>query len=157
MGFFITSDNKEISATGNFDSNVEIEPIPANSQLMAVIDEAKWDSYEGVSFIKLRWAVVGGEFKNRKVFHKIHVEDTDPKRKDRALTMLAAIDTNAGGALQRLGTTPEDHDLMNALANRPMFIKVQVWSIDDKKGNWVSAVAAAGQQQQAAPTGDVPF
>ena len=50
------------------------------------------------------------------------------------------------GKLSRLNDAPEDQDLMTALVGKPVAIKVQVWDMNGKKGNWISAVAPAKQQ-----------
>ena len=60
-----------------------------------------------------------------------------------------AIDANCGGKLSRLSDAPEDQDLMTALVGKPIAIKVQVWDINGKTGNWISAVAPSKAQ---APT-----
>ena len=87
-----------------------IEPIPAGSSVLAMIDEIKWDrKLSGEEFIAARWTVLAPEeYKNRKVFHKLWVTDADPgakdetaakNKRDKARKMLAAIDANAGGKL----------------------------------------------------------
>ena len=40
---------------------------------------------------------------------------------------------------------------MMSLVGKPVAIKVQVWDINGKKGNWISAVAPAKQQAPQAP------
>ena len=60
--------------------------------------------------------------------------------------MLMAIDANCGGKLAKLRDTPQDEDLMMSLIGKPVAIKVQVWDINGKTGNWISAVAPAKQQ-----------
>jgi len=155
MSFFTTSDNQTIKQSGGFEmGGGAFDPIPANTQLKAMIDEAKWDSYEGDSYISLRWVVIDGEFKGRKIFQKVRVKDQDPKKADKAKHMLVAIDFNAGGKLVESGVEPDDMALMINLVNKPMFIMVDVWEINDKKGNWVKAVSGSNQpvQQSAAPT-----
>lgn len=135
------------------------EPIPANTTLPALIDEAAWEEYQGNRFIKLRWTVYDGQHKNRKIFQKLHVDDS--AKRDRAMSMLAAIDLNCGGKLMALGREPDTTDLMSALTNKPMHIKVDVWETDDgKRGNWVCAVSAAKKPEApkpAAPEDDIPF
>lgn len=171
MTFWQTSDNTTVQAAATAEmGGGNIEPIPSGTQLKACIDEIKWDTYQNDRYISARWTVLDGEFKNRKIFHKIRVEDTDSKKRDKALRMLAAIDTNAGGKLMASQATPDDGALASALCMRPMAIKVQVWIINDdpndiKKGNWVQAVSPLGQQAAPAVTvpvaapvsGDVPF
>jgi len=141
MSFFNLSDNAQLDNTGSFSSQEEIKPIPAKTQLKAAIDEAKWDSYEGDEYINLTWTVLDGEYKNRKIFQKLRVKDDDSKKRDKALRMLAAIDSNAKGGLVASGREPQTHELQTALMHKPMVIMVQVWKIDDKEGNWVSAVS----------------
>ena len=62
--------------------------------------------------------------------------------------MLAAIDANCGGKLMASGEEPTDTSLAKALLNKPMHIKVMVWEMDDRKGNWVSAVAPKAKREQ---------
>lgn len=162
------ADNKqteyEIPGGGNLD------PIPDGSSVLAMIDEAKWDSKDDAEFVSLRWTVLSpDEYKNRKVFHKLWVTDDDPgakdadkaaKKRDKARRMLAAIDANAGGKLTAKEGKPTDESLTGCLTNKPMIIRVAVWSIksretgEDISGNWVQAVApkSAGiDVKEAAP------
>lgn len=134
-----------------------LAPIPDGSNVMALIDEAKWDTnYTNEEYISLRWSVTEpAEYKNRKIFQKLWVTDADPnaknedaadKKRDKALRMLAAIDANCGGKLSRKAGRPSDDDLTLALTNRLMVIKCMTWSIktetgDVKEGNWIAAVA----------------
>jgi len=162
MSFFDLSDGKTATTATSFDSNVQMKPIAANTQLVAAIDEIKWDEYQGDSFISARWVVLDGEFKNRKIFQKIRVKEGDKTKRDRHIKMLAAIDANAGGDLMRNGTEPGDSQLGSALSNKPMAIKLGVWEIDDKSGNWVMAVSpvnSASASPAPAPVAaeDIPF
>lgn len=150
MSFWQTSDNQQLDTSGKFEMGGG-EPIPANTALKVMITEASWDEYDGERTIKLRWDVIDGEYKNRVVFQKIRVLDSDTKKRDKALRMLAAIDANSGGKLMALGREPSDMDLASCLLNKPMWIKVQVWEMNDKKGNWVSAVSGGSAAPQSAP------
>ena len=158
MSFFTQSNGQAVQSTGNFESGGgNLAPIPDGTQVLAVIDEAKWDAYNNESYISLRWSIAKPqEYVNRKIFQKIKVMDADASKRDKALMMLAAIDTNAGGKLQAAGVQPDTQALAAALMNRPMVLKLGVWELDDKSksGNWVSKVAPrpqAGQGAQAAP------
>ena len=73
-------------------------PIPEGTKVKAVIDEAKWDTYQDESFVSLRWSVLAGEFINRK----------------------------------------------------SMVIRLAVWEINGKDGNWINAV------ESGAPNGQLP-
>ncbi len=125
MSFFNLSDNEDATQTGaTFETGGgAIEPIPNNTNLLAVIDEAKWDfTNEGEQYISLRWAVLSPQgYANRKVFHKVRVLSGDPKQADKAKRMLAAIDANAGGKLAAAAVQPTDQSLQ-VLLNKPMVI-----------------------------------
>lgn len=155
MSFFKTSTGKAIESSGEFDSGGgSMAPIPDGTQVLAMADEAKWDEYKGEKFIAIRWAVSQpAEYANRKIFQKIKVNEADSAKRDKALAMLAAIDTNAGGKLQAAGVTPDDMALASALMNRPMVLKLGVWELDDKSksGNWVQKVAPRKGAAAAAP------
>ena len=157
MGFWNTSDGEDAAKTG---TEYEIpggsmEPIPAGSSVLAMIDEAKWDhtQNDAEEFVSLRWTVLAPEeYKNRKVFHKLWVTDHDPNAKDhakavaktdKARKMLAAIDANAGGKLTAKDARPSDDDLARALQDRPMVITLMTWDSNTggAGGNWVAAVA----------------
>lgn len=127
------------------------EPIPDNTNLKACIDEIFWDNWQGESYIKARWTVLDGEYKGRKVFQKIRVEDQDARKRDKAIRMLAAIDANAGGKLTSVDAMPDDEILQQALCNKPMIIKVQTWEINGKSGNWVSMVASLDAVKKPTP------
>lgn len=139
--------NIEKPTDGNFETGGgDIAPIPKNTSVLAAPDEAKWEEYDGDRFISIRWAIMApAEYKNRKVFQKIRVEDSDPKKQEKAKRMLAAIDANAGGKLMAAGEEPTDKSLTVALCNKPMVLKLQVWEMEingeERSGNWVSAVS----------------
>ena len=144
------------------------EPIPDGTKVKAAIDEAKWDSYQEETYISLRWAILEGEFKGRKVYQKVRISDVSPQKAEKAMTMLVAIDANAGGAIYAAGVKPDDMSLSINLMNKPMIIRLATWEINDKKGNWVNAVSSVGQgiaptQQPQAPQAaqnfdsDIPF
>lgn len=158
MSFWNLSDqNEKLDTTGKFEAGGgDIEPIPAKTQVKAAIDEAKWDSYEGVDYINLRWTVLApAEYKNRKIFQKVKVSDPDSKKADKAKKMLAAIAVNAGGGLLKVTGLPSDQDLQKHLLNKPMALLLQVWEIQKSdgttgKGNWIGAVSPL-RKQEAAP------
>ncbi len=144
---------------GSFDAGGgNMQPIPNDTSVLAAIDEAKWDKdQQGNRFISLRWSVLQPEdFENRKVFQKLWVTDADPRAKpdkvaakrDKAKLMLGAIDLNAGGKLLSKPGLPTDEGMTLHLTNKPMIIKVMVWSMKDamtgemNRGNWVGAVSS---------------
>jgi len=154
--FWTTSDGASAADTGgSFESGGgSFEPIPDSTTCIAVVDGAGWKQDAHLNeYIELRWSVVKPEaYENRKVFHKLWVKDADPKAKDgkakrdKALRMFAAIDTNAGGKLAKAGREPDEDDMALALFNKPMGVKVKQWKIkdedggEDRVGNWIAAV-----------------
>lgn len=154
--FWSTSDNDDATKTdGSFESGGgNFDPIPEGSSVLAIPDEAKWDSPRDRSeeFVSIRWSVIApDEYKNRKVFQKLWVDDHDPnvrdhdkavRKTDKAKRMLAAIDANAGGKLARNAKKPDDQDLATALIGKQMIIKLGVWDMDGNSGNWVMAVSS---------------
>ena len=156
MSFWNLSDNNPIEKSGSFElGGGTVEPIPAKTQVLFAPDEVKWDSYDGEEYISIRWNVLmPKEYANRKIFQKLKVKETDSKKRDKALRMLAAIDTNAGGKLMAAGKEPNDQELTVALINKPMLGLLQVWEIEQddgtkKRGNWIGAVSPRGNGQPA--------
>lgn len=144
MSFF----NIDMPQNGSFETGGgDIEPIPAKTQVLAAPDEVKWDSFgDEASYISIRWVVMAPkEYKNRKVFQKLRVQDNDQKKADKAKRMLAAIDQNAGGKLIAAGVQPDDASLTKNLVNCQMVLMLQVWELEingeERKGNWISAVS----------------
>lgn len=159
MGFWDLSEGGSAADTG---TEYEVpggnmDPIPAGSSVLSMIDEIKWERKEtGEEYVSARWTVVApDEYKNRKIFHKLWVTDLDPQAKDqakgiakrdKARKMLAAIDANAGGKLSAKPGKPTDDDLQ-VLKDKPMITTLMIWSMPDTRnggtmsGNWVCAVA----------------
>ena len=131
-------------ATGEFDSGGgSFELIPEGTNVLAAISEIEWTLYNGDEYISAKWTVLKpDEFKNRKIFQKIRVMDEDVKKADKAKRMLAAIDKNAsGGKLLSLDRQPTDSDMAKALVNKPRVLKLGVWEMNDKSGNWIVAIS----------------
>jgi hypothetical protein len=141
--FWTTSDNNAITTTGEFTSGGgTIENIPDNTTCLAMIDEAGLAEYQGDEYISLRWVIAEPAiYKGRKVFQKVRVFDVDTKKADKAKKMLMAIDANCGGKLALNDETPNDTAMAKALLHKPMLIKVMIWEMNDRTGNWVASVA----------------
>ena len=139
MSIFDNVENKNID--GNFEQSGG-EPIPNNTNALAYIKDVSWKEYEGDRYINIQWGVLKPEeIKNRVVFQKLRVKDSDSDKASRATQMLLAIDFNAGGKLPK-DSDPTDRDLVSALSKAIMGIKIMKWEIDGKEGNWISAVSA---------------
>lgn len=172
MSFFTTSDNKAVNTSGNFESGGgNIEPMPEGTSVLAAPVEAGWKSYEGEEYVNIQWQVLAPtEYRNRRIFQKIKVYNPAAEKADKAKRMLAAIDTNAGGKLMALDKTPEDADLTQTLVGKQMMLRLGLWEMNDKRGNWVQAVAPksatatsaatpapAAAQQEVLTDEDIPF
>jgi len=169
--FWSTQDNSPIVSDGSFNaSGSGLALIPGGTDLLVYPDECKWETYLGERFIKIRWDVLSPmQYKGRKVFQKIRVEDEDSDKRDKAMRMLSAIDANAGGKLLASGVEPTDEAMMMCLSNKQMIVKVEEWEMNGKKGNWVCAVSkytpgGASKVSETPPTPkmevadeDVPF
>ena len=146
MSFF-----NDITTDGTFEAAPSIDVIPHDTTCVAMIDDCGRTEYQGDEYINLRWTVLEPSiYKNRKIFQKVKVHDIDAKKREKALRMLAAIDANCGGKLLAANEEPTDTMLAKALLNKPMLIKVMVWEMDDRKGNWISAVSPRSKQQAPA-------
>lgn len=145
MSFFTTStgENAAATATGEFSAGGgDFAPIPKDTRVLAMCDEAKISEYQGQSYINLKWSIAQPkEYKGRVIFQKIKCWEADSNKRDKALRMLAAIDANAGGKLAASGAEPTDLSLQTSLTAKPMVLKLGVWDIDGKTGNWVQEVS----------------
>jgi len=138
-----TGENATENTKKDFDSN-NFDPLPHNSFHNAVVSDIKWDEYDGDEYINVTWQIADeGEYKNRKVFHKIKVQDQKATTRDNAIKMLVALNNIAEADLLSIAA-PTDEDLQRELLGTVAMIKVQVWKIDDKSGNWVSALGEPG-------------
>lgn len=159
MSFWTKSTGETLSkqtATAEFQAQTDLPPIPDKTIVKAAATEIKWDLFtkdspdgktlNGERYINIRWDVIDGEFQKRVIFQKIKVSSAQEKTRDNAIDMLAAIDMNAsGGKLMTLGREPSDMELMTLLANKPMHLRLRVWTSQDKtaSGNWIDAVSSA--------------
>ena len=157
MSFWNTSDGESVTAEKEYEApSGDLTPIPDNTDVMAYIDEAKWDDRDGAEYITLRWRVAKPEaYKNRVIFQKLWALGNNPmakdaekakKQGDTAKRMLAAIDANAGGELMAINGKPSAEDLQRCLSQKMMVIKLKVWEMtgnqgDKMTGNWICAVS----------------
>lgn len=165
MGFWNLSDGKAVESKSEFELGGGFEVIPDGSRVLASVEECKDDQWEGERFFNLKWRILEGEYKNRIIFQKLKVFSSKEKQRDNAITMLAAIDANAGGKLMASGKEPTDFAIASALANRPMILLLRVWESEDKQktGNYVAGVFSRQQTKastapkQSAPSSEPPM
>jgi hypothetical protein len=155
MSFWTTSEGKSATteATGKFEASASYELIPDGTTALAIITKPSIEQYNGDEYINVEWTIAKPEaYKNRKIFQKVRVWDSNPKKADKAKAMLANIDKNAGGKLAKLDKDPTNESLA-VLTGKTMLIKILIWSIDDKTGNYIGAVSPRTTEEAApAPT-----
>lgn len=152
MSFWNLSTGGAVESKSDFElGGGGFDPIPDGSRVLASVEECKDDEWEGERFFSLKWRILDGEFKNRIIFQKLKVFSQKEKQRDNAITMLAAIDANAGGKLMSSGKEPTSFAIASALANRPMILLLKVWESDDKakSGNYVAGVFSRQQTKPA--------
>lgn len=150
----------------------DIDLIPDNTDLVAVIDEVTRDCYNGVNTIKMRFTVLEPEaYSNRKVWKSLYmfehstfvlekqgVEAAERKKK-KDTAMFEAIDFNAGGECRSSGCEPEElttEQLQGALMDKRMLLKMGIVTDKhdpNKKTQYIKAVAPAAKYHEA---GDKP-
>lgn len=153
MSFF---EKQDTQGAGSFElGGGSLQPIPDGTRVLAICEEAKNETYDFKTYIKLKWRVSQpAEYANRVIFQKLQVYDDAKSAAHRK--MLAAIATNAGGklfsAMETAGEdSPSDQSLQH-ICNRPMVLLLGVWELEDKSknGNWVKAVSPRKQNAVAA-------
>lgn len=128
------------NASGEYSHSVE--PIPDGTKVLAYVEDSHLDQgpYDEQELVKLQWRVVKpSEYEGRVIFHKVKIYEPDNAKRLRQLKMLQAIDANCGGAIAR-GNVVNDEALAT-LQNKPMVLKLGLWEMDGRSGNWVMSVA----------------
>lgn len=161
MSFFDFGNEQENN--GNFEAGSgDFSPIPKGTVVNVIAEEVKWKEFNSdPEFVEVKWTIVDGEYKGRKIFQKIHTQSNDPQKATKAQRMLGAINFNAKGGLENLSHKPTDAELTNALTFKKMALKLEVWKMEQedgttKEGNWVSAVSPVGSVQQQPKAQPVP-
>lgn len=160
MSFFTTSDGEPIEQVTEF-ANTGIQPlIPAGTQLLCAIAGATWEDATNFDneYINIMLHVVQrGDYKDFIVNHKLRVNDNEPKKKDKALKMLMAYDTNCKGGLlatDKAGKKITDAVLARALNGGEIVATFDVWEQEGndgvlRTGNWVRAIGPKPKSIQA--------
>lgn len=131
----------EVASGGGFDA------FPEGTKLLAMVTDAEWrtNDQSGLENLSITWTVSKPqEVANRRVFQSLWLTDLQPeakdpeKKRDKARRMFATIDANAGGKLARKAGKPSADDILIALANKPMVIRLGEYEGKDRDGNKVS-------------------
>lgn len=166
MGFWDLGDGTSAKDVADYKPDGGGFLIPNNSNVIAEITAIGWETgkaeYGSPRYIKAEWTVTQPvEYVGRKIPQSFWVADLNPnqaakgrekqeakKRKDQG--HLAAIDKLCGGKLLAKDTEPSSDDLLIALGNKPMTIKVMLMSNPASDGsgnmfhnNWIGWVGPA--------------
>lgn len=158
MSFWNLSTGEEAKASTSYETpNGDFAPIPKGTNVMAYIDEIKWDEKEGARYISARWKVAKPYgFKNRVLFQNFWVFGNNPNKEgdrqkvdgDRAKLKLLAIDANSGGELATINGVPSDEDLQRCLMNKMMVLRVGLMN----EYNYVDAIFDKSKGVSDAPS-----
>ncbi|MFO0915323.1 MAG: DUF669 domain-containing protein [Pirellulales bacterium] len=136
-----------------FDANqveprVEFEPVPAGQYLAAIVEsEMKPTRQRDGSFLEFKFEILEGEYKGRKVWARLNLENSNQKAVEIARAELSSI-CRAANVLQ-----PRDSV---ELHNLPLLIKVackkreDTGEITNEIKGYARREAASGVPQQAA-------
>lgn len=168
MGFWDLSTGEALEKVEEFDSNT-FTVIPDGTKCNAVIEKASWavmsekSKDAGEHYIEIAWRVLApAEYKNSVLFQKVRVRRIDDKQRDKAIRMLAAIDTIVDGGLSELEDAPTDRQLDKALRDKKLTITASVWEMNGNTGNHVTGVekikkAATQSAKPKIEEDDIPF
>jgi hypothetical protein len=142
----------------------DIKPIPAKTICKCMFEEVVYaegkSEYGTNEHIKGTLVVIDGEHKNRKIFAKLHINDDKPEKAEAHLDALMRLYLLTKTPVPE--SKPGDGELMQ-LTMKPLSVRTELWKMNDKQGNWVSAYYPADYvgEKKAEPTfadGDVmPF
>lgn len=159
MSFWNTSDGEQVETKTEYEApgGGGGDIFPDGSSLLAVIDEMKWHSFDDnpERFVNYRLSVLQPEqYKGRKVFLKLHpngdiantkTQEKANKKADKSKRFMGVIAANAGWDISKLSAEPSDEDFAANVLNKPMTFRLGLWEMNDKKGNYLQAVADASK------------
>jgi hypothetical protein len=127
------------AATGEVAEN-NFDPLP-KGDYPAMLEEATVKEWEGVQSINLKARVIDGPGKNRVLFLGLKCWDADSKKRDRAINLLVKLFQITKA--QMPAGEPDDAAL-SKITNKPISLKLDVWEIDGKSGNWLVNASEVG-------------
>lgn len=155
MSYFKLSTGENAVTDGDFKTgNDGFALIPKGQVVKAAITSLKWDQYQdNPEVLALEWVIAKpDQYRNRKLFQKIKLNDPDSSKRDTAVRMFSAIYANAGGDISKFTSKPTEQQMIGDLANKFMLLELGIWELDDKSksGNFVSRVSPNNNADQAA-------
>jgi len=165
--------NTQVQQSG-VQTSAEIEPIPEGSIVTVVLEESTNDEYQGNKTAKMTMVVIDGEYKKRKIFSKLKINDkndsTSLLAKEALMWLFKTTDTPLPQGI------PTNEELMGmCMKQKPFKVKLGLWCMDKdpttgeklplphKKGNYVnfwlpmSHVEEVKQVDAFGKDEDVPF
>ncbi len=118
--------------------------VPGGTKAVSVLEEIKWDEYEGHRKIKVRWKLAAGEFTGRVVFQNLDLfakkygtQEPDENKAFRAANTLKRLFMLTGAPIP--DAEPTDADFAQ-MVGKMAGIAIEVWAMNGREGNWVSEI-----------------
>lgn len=129
------------NSTGQREEIVEeIKPIPAKTIVKCMFEEVVYaegsSEYGTNEHIKGTLVVIDGPYKNRKIFSKLHINDAKEEKAQVHIDALMRLFLLTKTPVPK--AQPTGGELMK-LTMKPLSVRVELWDMNGKKGNWVSA------------------
>ena len=146
MGFFdqFAVDGKKVDGSEENSSVPVSSIVPGGTKAVAVIEEVKWDEYEGNRKVKVRWKLASGGFAKRVIFQNIEIfakdrktGERDEKKAFRAANVLRRMFMLTGAPIP--DSEPTDADFAQ-MVGKMAGISIEIWEMDNKSGNWISEI-----------------
>lgn len=137
---FWNSDLGELTGTADHAFARQIRIIPDGTTALAKILKFTNEDNNGKQYFNIEWELLSGDFKNQRVYQKIHAFDADPKKRHRALNMLMYV-YKLFNLKPASSHAPTDQDLL-VFTGKTAGIKIQETAPNEngKQYNWVSEV-----------------
>lgn len=168
MGFFdqFAHEGKKVDGSEENTTVHTSSTLPGGTRAVSVIEEMKWDEYEGVRKIKVRWKLADTDLKGRTTFQNLELYardrktgEPDKKKAFRAANVLRRLFMLTGVPVP--DAEPTDADFAQ-MVGKMAGIAIELWENDGKSGNWVSEIQPAkgfescvGTEMPSGDTGSV--
>lgn len=147
MSFFdqFAQDGKKVDGSKENTVVQTSNTIPGGTKAKAIIEEMKWDEYEGHRKVKVRWKLADTSFKGKVTFQNIELfavdfntKQPDPKKAFRAANVLKRLFMLTGVPIPDVEPTDADFAQM---VGKMAGIGIELWENDQgKNGNWISEI-----------------
>lgn len=141
---FWESDLGELSGTADDAYAKTYTNIPDSTTAVARMESFTNKEYMGTQYLQIQWVLTEGEFAGRHVFQKLHVFDSDAKKKHRFLNLLKLIYGMFN--VKPLDAQPPTDQFLMRFKDKVAGIKIQLTEPNKDTGkqyNWVSEIHEA--------------